>query len=131
MAVAKKSEIRISKSETNPKFETEKTRKFEFRISNLFRISDFEIRIFNFRGQDLNLRPPGYEPGELPLLHPGMYQVLAGAAAFLLPLCPLKVRVGANSPSLCPIISSVTNNFMKCRPLWIRNVWPMKSGTTV
>src|SRR5262249_39957636 len=25
----------------------------------------------HFRGQDLNLRPPGYEPGELPLLHPG------------------------------------------------------------
>ena len=25
-----------------------------------------------FPGQDLNLRPPGYEPGELPLLHPGM-----------------------------------------------------------
>src|SRR6516162_26589 len=29
-----------------------------------------------FRGQDLNLRPPGYEPGELPLLHPGIVALL-------------------------------------------------------
>jgi len=25
------------------------------------------------RGQDSNLRPLGYEPNELPLLHPAMY----------------------------------------------------------
>src|SRR6185503_12770279 len=35
----------------------------------------------DFRGQDLNLRPPGYEPGELPLLHPGVCLLLALAAA--------------------------------------------------
>src|SRR5438046_7394675 len=34
-----------------------------------------------FRGQDLNLRPPGYEPGELPLLHPGTCLFLSLTAA--------------------------------------------------
>src|SRR5262249_9299229 len=52
-------------------------------------------------------------------------------AAFLPPECPLKIRVGANSPSLCPTMSSVTYSFMNCRPLWIRKVWPTNSGTMV
>src|SRR5271170_3029854 len=30
----------------------------------------------HFRGEDLNLRPPGYEPGELPLLHPGINETM-------------------------------------------------------
>src|ERR1022692_4244162 len=58
----------------------------------------------------------------------------AGAAAptrALPPLWPLNMRVGENSPSLCAIMSSVTNSFVKFLPLWIMNVWPMKSGTIV
>src|SRR5437899_12919762 len=78
-----------------------------------------------FRGQDLNLRPPGYEPGELPLLHPGINPYLTAGAAAALPLPPLwprNVRVGANSPSLCPTMSSVTKTFMNWRPLWTKKV---------
>src|SRR5713226_1667622 len=99
---------------------------------------DTSRHVTDFRGQDLNLRPPGYEPGELPLLHPGIYfaggvdAAAAAAATFALtPLCPRKIRVGANSPSLCPTMSSVTNSLMNCRPLWTRKLWPMKSGTIV
>src|SRR5207245_11522436 len=62
-----------------------------------------------FRGQDLNLRPPGYEPGELPLLHPGINPYLDAALPFP-PLWPRNVRVGENSPSLCPTMSSVTKH---------------------
>src|SRR5436309_1145259 len=54
-----------------------------------------------------------------------------GAALPLPPLCPLNVRVGENSPSLCPIMSSVTYVFRKRRPLWTRNVTPMNSGMIV
>lgn len=45
-----------------------------------------------FRGQDSNLRPPGYEPGELPLLHPGIKVSLLSAGGFLRP------AVSAKSP---------------------------------
>src|SRR5262249_34906555 len=48
---------------------------------------------YYFRGQDLNLRPPGYEPGELPLLHPGI--------DFYLPQAPLAGRLGGRCPPSC------------------------------
>src|SRR5271167_2179803 len=42
--------------------------------------------------------------------------------------CFLKVRVGENSPSLCPTMFSVTNTELKILPLCTRNVCPTKSG---
>src|SRR5260370_16953294 len=44
---------------------------------------------------------------------------------------PLNVRVGANSPSLWPIICSVTYTGINFLPLCTALVWPMKSGTIV
>src|ERR1700737_2849247 len=44
---------------------------------------------------------------------------------------PLKVRVGENSPSLCPIICSVTYTGMNFLPLCTAMVWPIISGTIV
>ena len=41
---------------------------------------------------------------------------------------PLKVRVGANSPSLWPTIDSVTNTGTCLRPSWTASVWPSMSG---
>src|SRR6516225_7404761 len=46
-----------------------------------------------FRGQDLNLRPPGYEPGELPLLHPGI----------IASLCRCGCRRGFRSAARMPL----------------------------
>src|SRR6476646_4723181 len=46
-------------------------------------------------------------------------------------MCPLKVRVGANSPSLCPTIASVTNTGTCLRPSCTAKVCPMKSGMMV
>src|SRR5262249_1821037 len=55
----------------------------------------------------------------------------AAAALALPPLWPLNRRVGANSPSLWPTMSSVTYSFMNCRPLWTRKFTPTNSGTMV
>src|SRR5207237_5025945 len=55
----------------------------------------------------------------------------AAAALALPPLWPRKVRVGANSPSLWPTMSSVTYSLMNCRPLWMAKVVPTNSGTMV
>src|SRR5262249_44030698 len=46
-------------------------------------------------------------------------------------MCPLNVRVGANSPSLCPTIASVTNTGTCLRPSCTAKVCPMKSGMMV
>ena len=51
--------------------------------------------------------------------------------AFLSPEWPWKVRVGANSPSLCPTMFSVTNTGTNLRPLWTAKVRPMASGVMV
>src|ERR1700722_976168 len=45
--------------------------------------------------------------------------------------CFLKVRVGENSPSLCPTIFSVTNTELKILPLCTRKVCPTKSGVII
>src|SRR6266404_1117761 len=58
----------------------------------------------------------------------------AGAAALsraAFTAWPLKVRVGANSPSLCPIICSVTYTGINFLPLCTAMVCPIKSGTIV
>jgi hypothetical protein len=43
----------------------------------------------------------------------------------------LERRVKANSPSLCPIIASVTKTGTCLRPSWTAIVWPIISGMTV
>src|SRR3954451_15364801 len=53
-----------------------------------------------------------------------------GAAA-LRPLWPRNVRVGENSLSLCPTMSSCTNTRRNLFPLWTSNVWPTNSGMIV
>src|ERR1700730_4054123 len=45
--------------------------------------------------------------------------------------CFLNVRVGENSPSLCPTIFSVTNTELKILPLCTRKVCPTKSGVII
>src|SRR3984885_7806671 len=45
--------------------------------------------------------------------------------------CPLKVRVAANSPSLCPTMFSVTYTGTNFLPLWTAIVWPTMSGWSV
>jgi len=50
---------------------------------------------------------------------------------FLFPECPRKVRVGANSPSLCPTMFSVTNTGTNVLPLCTAIVCPTMSGTII
>src|SRR5688500_18681882 len=57
-------------------------------------------------------------------------QAAPGAAAFL-PEWPRNVRVGENSPSLCPTMSSCTNTFRNLFPLCTSNVCPTNSGMMV
>src|ERR1700677_1200752 len=66
-------------------------------------------------------------------LVPCRYRALAPASAALLlpPVCPLKVRVGANSPSLCPTMFSVTYTGTNFLPLCTAIVCPTNSGKIV
>ena len=50
---------------------------------------------------------------------------------FLSPEWPWNVRVGANSPSLCPTMFSVTNTGTNFRPLCTAKVSPTESGVIV
>ena len=54
------------------------------------------------------------------------YRGLAEVSADLLlpPVWPLNVRVGENSPSLCPTMFSVTYTGMNFLPLCTAMVWP-------
>src|SRR6185369_14675273 len=54
-----------------------------------------------------------------------------GLATFFSAEWPMKVRVGANSPSLWPTMFSVTNTGMNFRPLCTAKVWPTNSGRMV
>src|SRR5262245_55888820 len=62
---------------------------------------------------------------------PAAAAAAAAACLALPPLWPLNVRVGANSPSLCPTMSSVTYTLRNCLPLCTKKVTPTKSGWMV
>src|SRR5207237_936796 len=55
---------------------------------------------------------------------------VAAASTLRSPECALKVRVGANSPSLWPTMFSLISTGMCWRPLWTAMVTPTISGTT-
>jgi hypothetical protein len=61
----------------------------------------------------------------------GAPSVVLASAALLLEECDLNTRVGENSPSLCPIISSVTYTLIKSLPLCTANVNPIHFGEIV
>src|SRR5208337_3309254 len=65
-----------------------------------------------------------------PVIGGGAAAAAALSAATLTP-CPLKVRVGENSPSLCPTMFSVMYTGMNFLPLWTASVCPIISGTIV
>src|SRR4029077_671266 len=71
--------------------------------------------------------PAGAPPGAAP---PAGATPAAFSSAAFTP-CPLNDRVGENSPSLCPIICSVTYTGMNFFPLCTALVCPIISGTIV
>src|SRR2546427_616370 len=60
----------------------------------------------------------GAAPGAGPAPAAGGAATAAALSAAILTLCPLKVRVGENSPSLCPTIFSVMYTGINFRTLW-------------
>src|ERR1039457_3576189 len=62
---------------------------------------------------------------------PGAPATPAALSRAALTAWPLNVRVGANSPSLCPIICSVTYTGINFLPLCTAIVWPIISGRIV
>src|ERR1019366_4726325 len=62
---------------------------------------------------------------------PGAPETPAALSRAALTAWPLNVLVGANSPSLCPIICSVTYTGINFLPLCTAIVWPIMSGRIV
>src|SRR5439155_9614744 len=83
-----------------------------------------EPRLTSARAHELRLRAD-----RRPLCLQGRHYLLTFAD--LSPAWPRNVRVGANSPSLCPTICSEMKTGTCLRPSWTAIVWPTISGKTV
>ena len=68
------------------------------------------------RGQDSNLRPLGYEPNELPLLHPAPFNRIPSTAAFHLDLQEDDPPGSGIYPD--PADRCQTN---RCAPMWVKS----------
>lgn len=62
--------------------------------------------MFWLRGQDLNLRPPGYEPGELPTALPRYYSYFMNLVH-----CHFSLLYGVSRFSLIPLHSRPADHF--------------------
>ena len=60
-------------------------------FTNLSRV----INIYKLQGKDSNLRPPGYEPGKLPLLYPAIRWPLSEVANLWIYMCTLRFNEGS------------------------------------
>src|ERR1039457_1040696 len=75
--------------------------------------------------------PPPADPAPPPAGAPGAPATPAALSSAAFTAWPLNVRVGANSPSLCPTICSVTYTGINFLPLCTAIVWPIRSGRIV